>query len=139
MELARRPGVGSPKLQPLRNAPDKNLNILIVEDEFFLAGHIEWLLTEAGYAVVGPVGNLAEALRVARDEKIDAALLDLNIDGGRTDDVAHILRDRNIPIAFVTGLGRASVPDGFADAAIVEKPFRDEALLDVVRRTAKAG
>jgi FixJ family two-component response regulator len=78
-------------------------------------------------------------LRVARDDKIDAALLDLNIDGGRTDDVALILHERNIPFAFVTGLGRGSVPAGFAEASIVEKPFRDEALLDVVRRLAKVG
>lgn len=137
MEPAPGRGVWQSEASAIRESGN-DVNILIVEDEFFLAGHVEWLLSEDGHGVVGPVGDLVEALRVARDEALDAALLDLNIHGGRTDQVAQILSDRNVPFAFVTGLGRDSVPEGFPDAPVVEKPFRDEALLAVVRGMANA-
>ena len=130
-EPARR--VWRPEASARSDRSGNDVNILIVEDEFFLAGHVEWLLSEHGYDVVGPVGDLAEAMRVAREESLDAALLDLNVHGGRTDQVAEIFRERRIPFAFVTGLGRESLPPGYPEAPVVEKPFRDEALLMVVQ------
>ena len=42
--------------------------ILVVEDDFLLALRLEMLLSEAGYAVVGPVARLGEILGAGRDE-----------------------------------------------------------------------
>ena len=100
--------------------------ILVVEDEFLLAAHIGSVLEDEGLEVVGPVGTLAEALKLARDEKLDGALLDLNLDGGRVDDVAEILDRRHVPFIFVTGFGRDDLPPGFRESIIVSKPFNDK-------------
>jgi hypothetical protein len=41
------------------------------------------------------------------------------------------LTRRNIPFAFVTGYGRDSLPQAFASAPMVAKPFNASALLRV--------
>jgi two-component SAPR family response regulator len=110
------------------------LRILVVEDEFLLAAHIEDLLVDADVEVIGPVGTLDEAMKLAKDETMHGALLDVNIDGGRIDDVAAILAERDVPFVFVTGYGRANLPPLFQDAVVVAKPFSDSDLLREVLR-----
>jgi CheY-like chemotaxis protein len=113
------------------------LRILVIEDEFLLAAHIEDLLVGAGVEVIGPVGTLDEALKLARDETMHGALLDVNINGGRVDDVAAILAQRDVPFIFVTGYGRANLPPLFQNAVVVGKPFKDEDLMREVRLMAE--
>ena len=68
-------------------------------------------------------------MKLAKDETMHGALLDVNIDGGRIDDVAAILAERDVPFVFVTGYGRANLPPLFQDAVVVAKPFTDTDLL----------
>jgi DNA-binding response OmpR family regulator len=110
------------------------LRLLVIEDEFFVAAHIENLLSDNGHEVIGPVGTLDEAKVLARSECIDGALLDVNLDGGRVDDVADILAGRNVPFFFVTAYGRDNLPPIYREAAVVHKPFNDADLIREVRR-----
>jgi len=108
--------------------------ILIVEDESLVAMDIADCITEAGYRVVGPIGNLSEALRVGRDGVFDAALLDANLGGQTVDELAAALTNRNIPFAFVTGYARETLPADFRHVPVVRKPYEHEHLKQVVRR-----
>ncbi len=108
-------------------------NILVIEDEFLLAAHIGGVLEDDGFDVIGPVGTLDEAVKLAEDEELHGALLDVNIVGGRVDDVADILARRGVPFVFVTGYGRDHLPPNFRDAFGVNKPFDDQDLLKRVR------
>ena len=107
---------------------------LVIEDEFFVAAHIENVLGDDGHEVVGPVGTLSEARALACSEELDGALLDVNLDGGRIDDVADILTRRHIPFLFVTGCGRDNLPAAHRGSAVVHKPFNDVDLIRAVRR-----
>jgi CheY-like chemotaxis protein len=115
------------------------LRLLVIEDEFFVAAHIENLLNDDGHEVIGPVGSLDEAKVLARSECIDGALLDVNLDGGRVDDVAAILAGRNVPFFFVTAYGRDNLPPIYRETAVVHKPFNDADLIREVRRFKAAG
>jgi CheY-like chemotaxis protein len=108
--------------------------ILVIEDEFFVAAHIEHVLEGEGVEVIGPVGSLQEAMQLARTETVDGALLDVNIDGGRIDDVAALLSQKQVPFVFVTAYGRDNLPLAHREVTIVEKPFTDADLLREVRR-----
>ena len=110
------------------------LRFLVIEDEFFVAAHIDDLLIDEGLDVIGPVGTLDKAKLLARDETLDAALLDVNIVGGRIDDVADILTHRNIPFLFVTSCERDDLPLKHREATVVQKPFNDADLMRAVRR-----
>jgi CheY-like chemotaxis protein len=109
------------------------LRLLVIEDEFFVAAHIDNLLNDEGFDVVGPVGTLDEAKLLARDETLDGALLDVNIDGGRVDDVADMLMRRKVPFLFVTAYGRDNLPPSHREAVVVNKPFFDADLMREVR------
>ncbi len=108
--------------------------ILVVEDEFLLALRIHTLLEEADVEIVGPVGTLDEARKLAGEERLDAALLDVNIDGGRVDDVVEILRRRDVPFLFVTANDADHHPPNCSQVVVVAKPFRDDDLLREVAR-----
>jgi CheY-like chemotaxis protein len=108
--------------------------ILVVEDEFLLALRIHTLLEEADVEIVGPVGTLDEARKLADDATLDGALLDVNIDGGRVDDVVEILRRRDIPFLFVTDNDADHLPPNCSRVSVVAKPFRDDDLLREVGR-----
>ena len=108
--------------------------LLIVEDDLFVSEHIDNLLIGEGIDVVGPVGTLDEAKLLALNETLDGALLDVNIVGGRVDDVAEILTHREVPCVFVTSCGRDELPLKHREARLVCKPFRDADLIQAVRR-----
>ena len=65
--------------------------ILVVEDDFLTALEIARILRKAGSEIVGPVGSLEDALSLAAAAVIDAAVLDINLDGHRVYDVAGVL------------------------------------------------
>ena len=76
---------------------------LIVEDEALIALGLEEMAQDAGCAVVGPVGNVDEALSIIQSQPIDMALLDFNLGGETSLPVAHALRSRGVPFTFLTG------------------------------------
>ncbi len=90
-------------------------NILVIEDEFLVAMQIETVLREAGWAVTGPAGTLANAVKLARSAACDGAVLDVNLRGERVDEVAAILSERGIPFLFISGYGREHLPQAFRD------------------------
>ena len=115
----------------------KNLRVLVVDDEMMVAMLLEDMLIELGCSVVGPVPNVAAALERLESERIDVALLDVNLSFGQSgypvaDDMVH----RGIPFAFVTGYGSASLHPDYGDAPTLQKPFHLTALLRVVSQLA---
>lgn len=103
--------------------------ILVVEDEYLVAGFIEDALNELGAVVVGPVYRIQEGVSLAREEPLDAAVLDVNINNQRSDPIADVLRERDIPFIFATGYGRA---ERGAGAPVLDKPYTDEKLAEAL-------
>lgn len=102
--------------------------ILIVEDEPMIAMLLEDMILDEGGVVVGPAGRLVEALGLARAEGIDAAVLDVNLEGARSFAVADVLRERGIPFMFATGYGAMATTDAHADVPVIAKPYQLDAL-----------
>jgi CheY-like chemotaxis protein len=94
--------------------------ILIVEDEFLIALLLVDALESEQAEVVGPVGTHEEGLALVECERIDAAVLDLNLRGVRNDALGLELRRRHIPFLIATGYGKA--PQALA-APVLAKPF----------------
>lgn len=97
--------------------------ILVVEDETLVAMLLEDMLQELGYEVVGPATHLDDAIARARDDAIDFAVLDVNLNGLSSDPVAEILKARGVPFAFATGYGVNGIPPGFEGSRVLSKPF----------------
>ena len=54
--------------------------ILLVEDEILVAMMMKDILSELGFAVIGPFSRLAEAMIAAVHEDIDAGIIDVNLE-----------------------------------------------------------
>lgn len=109
--------------------------ILVVEDSGLVAVDIEEQLLEEGYKVVGPASDLATAERLLNTSEIDAAILDINLDGEKVFGLADRLRARGIPFIFLTGyIPSDIVPEDMSGYPCLEKPFKPEGLKEKLSR-----
>ena len=98
--------------------------IFLVEDSFLLVMTLQEMLDELGWVVVGPANRKSDALSMAATETFDAALLDVNLDGEMSWDVAAILEKRGIPYVFSTGYDVSTVlPAALAGSTVIAKPY----------------
>lgn len=97
--------------------------VLIVEDSPVIAEDTAQMLVEIGCFVVGPATNMHDARQLAEKEQIDAAVVDVNIRGGKVYPVLRILEDRGIPFVLTSGYADWSMPDEWQDRPRVGKPY----------------
>ena len=98
--------------------------ILVVEDEYLQADELQRELNASGAVVLGPVGTLSDALDLVRSEqKIDGAIVDVNLHGEMAYAVADLLIERGVPLAFATGYDGSAMPNRFANVVRCEKPI----------------
>ena len=103
---------------------DATQRVFIVEDEFMLVMLLEELLPTLGYAVAGSAASVEQALTGLEAGEIDLAVVDVNLAGNESFPVADALRERGIPFLFTTGYGQQGLPERFADAPVLAKPYR---------------
>lgn len=119
-------------------APDSELagrRVLVIEDEALVMMLIEDTLVEIGCEIAGMASRLDEALDKAESRSFDVAILDVNLNGRQTFDVARSLKRRNIPFVFATGYGAASLLAEFAGTPVLQKPFRQYDLEAALRQS----
>jgi CheY-like chemotaxis protein len=118
------------------------LRLLIVEDETLISLLIETTVRELGHEPVRCAFSVPEALSILDEDgdepAIDAAMLDVNLGGRLVFPVAEALERRKIPFAFVTGYGAYGVPESYASATVVQKPFTEEDLASVCTSLQRA-
>lgn len=107
-----------------RPAALAGLRVLVAEDRRLIAAQVAMTLRQAGCRVVGPVATVAAGLAFARGaEPLAAAVLDIDLEGELAYPVAAALRDRGVPILFLTGFGALVIPAAWRDTPRLEKPF----------------
>jgi CheY-like chemotaxis protein len=108
--------------------------ILLVEDEFLIALDLWQLFDDEGCRVLGPAPTVAEALRIlATEPRPDAAVLDVNLHGTRSEPVAAELVARGIP--FVVATAYPSLPEpAFDGAPVLSKPYAMDQVCETVLR-----
>jgi CheY-like chemotaxis protein len=99
------------------------LRVLVVEDEAAISLLLEDMLLDFGCEVIGPAARLAAALDTLAREKIDLAILDVNVAGEPIYPVAEALAERSIPFVFSTGYGSAGIRDAYRNRPVLQKPF----------------
>jgi two-component system, response regulator PdtaR len=105
------------------------LQVLVVEDDIFMATDIEENLVRAGYAVCGKADSYETAIALMKRTQPDLVLADIRLDGpadGITT-VRELMRIKWVPVIYLTG---NSEPETFNrakstfPAAFLHKPFR---------------
>ncbi len=110
-------------------------SILIVEDEFLISLEMEEVVRELGHEPVGIADTLAGALELAsRAERIDLALVDVNLaDGATGPEIGRRLANElAIEVIFITA-NPAQLGSGVSGTiGAVEKPVGMRELGDVI-------
>lgn len=108
----------------------KRHRILVAEDEYVTAADLADSLERLGIEVSGPVASVAEALTLLANigDRLDAAVLDVNLGNERVYPVADLLRVRGIPFVFTTGYDASVIPAAYADVPRHEKPIDERTL-----------
>lgn len=110
--------------------------VLVVEDEYLIATDLCDALEKHGAEVIGPAPTVERGLALAASERVlDAAVLDMNLQGERVFPVAEALKARGVPFVFASGYESWLVPEDYRDAPRCEKPVNPAA---VARALSKA-
>ncbi|KQY48783.1 response regulator [Rhizobium sp. Root483D2] len=101
--------------------------ILVVEDEPFIALDMEEVLNAAGLKSE-TYPSCAAALRWLTFHTPLAAILDFQLKGEVCTQVASLLLERGVPMIFCSGADRAEIPSHFQQVPWLRKPFDDRQL-----------
>ena len=96
--------------------------VLLVEDDYLIASAMLGELEDAGALVIGPAASVEQALALIDRAAVDAAILDVNLNGETVFPVAEVLTARGIPFVFATGYSNADLPPAWRHIAHFEKP-----------------
>ena len=89
---------------------------------------LEDMLEQLDHDVTGVCADMSSAMAAVEQESFDTVVLDLNLQGERTETVAYRLREKGIP--FIVASGSTEGAEALGAAAIVAKPY----LLDDIDR-----
>ena len=106
---------------------------LVVEDEMMVLLMIEDMLSDLGCDVVASAATAQQALELIASQAFDGAILDLNLNGEKSDRVAEALTAHGVPFIFCTGSSALDVAPEFRDHPFLCKPFSYEDLEDKLR------
>ena len=110
-----------------------NRRVLIVEDNFHIAVPLARVLKAQGAEILGPVGNVSDALAlIAETDRIDGAVLDINLHGKMVYPVVVVWRSKGVAMVFMTGYDEGSIDPAYAELPRLQKPATVERLIKVL-------
>jgi CheY-like chemotaxis protein len=116
----------------------QGLRIFVVEDESLISMMIEDILGDLGCDTVKTASDLTDALAKASELDFDAAVLDINLRGANTFQVAEFLSQKRVPFIFSTGYGAQGLPEHFKSVPVLPKPFSQSQLDAALRKAINA-
>lgn len=118
--------------------------VLVVEDDYYLATDTARALKGAGAEILGPCATEAAARKEQGRTPPTCAVLDINLKGGRSFELARELKRERVPFVFITGYDQEVIPEDLADVRRLQKPVQFREIVDalagpVVGRDGTAG
>lgn len=110
-------------------------SVLILENEELIVLDVEHYLRQTGYEIAASYPCGSEALHWLKRNRADVAILDIGLRDGEATEVAHVLRQRDIP--FVVYSGNRYEPDFhdpvFLTTQWITKPCSSDTVIAAVR------
>jgi DNA-binding response OmpR family regulator len=101
--------------------------VLVLEDEALINLNTTETIQAMGCAV-RPFLRLSDALDAISTKLPDLAVLDVNINGRMSYELAQLLVDRNVPIVFLTGYDSPAVDEKWRQYPVCRKPCDENGL-----------
>jgi CheY-like chemotaxis protein len=110
-------------------------DVLIIEDEPFIALGLEILVAELGHRTVSVARTHREAVKAARRERPGLILADVQLADGSSglEAVNQVLGDFSVPVIFITGYPERFLTGTRPEPAfLITKPFRLDSLKAII-------
>lgn len=105
------------------------LRVLIADDELLCAMVLEEEVQDMGGEVIGPVSRVGDIVETARRERVDIAVLDINMKGQLSYAAAMELVMAGVPVVFMSGYDQLmNCPEALKEAPLITKPWNSEML-----------
>ncbi|MBC8317269.1 MAG: sigma-54-dependent Fis family transcriptional regulator [Desulfobulbaceae bacterium] len=119
--------------------PEKDIHILIVDDEISIRLSFEMILAREGYGPITTAATLAEALVAIKENEFDLIISDIVIGEERGTDFLGKIKEAGIecPVVMVTGfpnIDTAAEAVRYGAFDYIPKPVNKETLLKFVRQ-----
>jgi CheY-like chemotaxis protein len=102
-------------------------NVLVLEDDALINLNTTETIQAMG-CVVHPFLRLSDAFAYISTNLPDLAVLDVNINGRMSYELAQLLVDRDVPIVFLTGYDSPAVPEKWLQYPVCRKPCDENGL-----------
>ncbi len=102
-------------------------DVLIIEDETFIAMDLESLVRNLGHNVIGVARTHADAVAIAKNRKPGLILADIQLADGSSglDAVNELLRSFEVPVVFITAYPERFLTGERPEPAfLISKPFQ---------------
>jgi CheY-like chemotaxis protein len=102
-------------------------DVLIIEDEPFIAMELEGLIESLGHRVIGVASTHGEAIAMMKDKKPGLILSDIQLADGSSglDAVNELLRKFEVPVIFITAFPERFLTGERPEPAfLIAKPFQ---------------
>jgi two-component sensor histidine kinase len=117
----------------------EDLRVLVAEDEPIVRMELVQLLEEAGATIVGPAATTSDAAALVKKGGIDAAVLDVNLNGESIGPVAEILHARGAQVIFASGYQDLDgLPPPLRHLPRLQKPVSPDDLVTMLAAAMKA-
>jgi DNA-binding NtrC family response regulator len=118
---------GTPDLSVLRD-----VNVLVVEDNWQVAKALECALRQLEMQVSGPASTTSDAKRLVAAQTPRVAIVDVNLKREMACDLISELHEMGVHVIVISGYAIPPIPKKKA-AVILQKPFSAEDLLTALR------
>jgi CheY-like chemotaxis protein len=116
------------------DSPLSGKRVLVVEDEIMVSWLLADMLGDLGCVVVGPAVRVEQALSIIESEPLDAAVVDLNLNGQISYPVADALAARDVPFIFSSGYAPDRLLEKYRSCPVLQKPFHRSELAEVLAK-----
>src|SRR5262245_2376276 len=110
----------------------KNVNVLVVEDNWQVAKALECALKQLEMQVSGPASTTSDAKRLVAAQMPRVAIVDVNLKREMACDLIAELHEKGVHVIVISGYAIPPIPKKKA-AVILQKPFSAEDLLTALR------
>lgn len=107
-------------------------HLLIVDDDAVAATALRELSLEFGFGTADVAGGALEALEALDRTRPNALVLDINLNGRKSYEVAARAAKLGVPFAFLSGYGRNDIPLEYLKVPVLEKPYSPDSLRRVL-------
>lgn len=122
----------------MNETPLSGLRIFVAEDEYLLALDLCDILETAGALVIGPARSRGEAHdQLSLRPAVDVALLDLNLGGESSVELALRLRGEGVPVILTTGYDAGDVPVTLKGVPVCLKPLSGTSVIRSVLKVVQ--